>query len=857
VPAAAPGYDAAMGALFDQPAWAAAGGVLAAAAVFLAARRRRSWRWRLTAAGLPLAAAALAALALAGPAWWPARAAPVALVLDLSPSARTAPWQHPAWVRALARNRLDPGRPVTVVDAAGRVLLRDAPPGDADRWPAAWPAAPAGGPVPADAARWVLTDGLAPDLAAAAARPAAWTLLPPAAADVGVTRLELRPAADSDSVDLLVQVRAVGPHPGPELQTVLRVRRDGAVVAEVPVTFSVGAVPSTVDSTRWVRVHDRLPAPAAGGSSSGRPAPFYQYDVRLSATPADPWPENDTAEALWTPGGIGAEGGRRVLVVGEPLVGLLPDSVAVPEDRFPADASQLAAAGWQVIVRSAPLDAAPPEGRAMPPSAAAAIDRFVRDTGGGLLLLGRPPSAGPDPAADTLARLSPVWTRPHAGGRLHVVFVLDASASMNGPGDAGGASKFRLLAEAVAAAADLLAADDRVTVLTFNDTAARRAAGPWRDVGPALRGALAAVAPAGGTTPDAALPLLTAALDDPAAAGRRPLIVLVTDGDIPAIAADRWAAALAPGADARLALVAPAAAAGGGALARLRASVPGTTLLPADDPAAWAGVLRKAVIAQVEGPVSATPLPWRTAPAADFSADGDAAAWARTWVKPEATLLAEGRPRDSGEPPVPAAAIVQRGLGRAAAVPLALAGGAAPSPGGRALLDALLQRLAPPAGDRRFTAAARPAPDGGWQLSVDAADGAAFLDHESLTARVLAPGAADALAVAVGQTGPGHYAARLPGVGPRAVVITRAAGPAAAPALVARLSLPAVETAEWPASVERPLTPGRLPIGAAVLSADPADGTRWDPAARGPVPLAPAFWTGAALVALAALWARR
>ena len=115
------------------------------------------------------------------------------------------------------------------------------------------------------------------------------------------------------------------------------------------------------------------------------------------------------------------------------------------------------------------------------------------------------------------------------------------------------------------------------------------------------------------------------------------------------------------------------------------------------------------------------------------------------------------------------------------------------------------------------------------------------------------------------QTAPGHYEAHLTTVAadgdqPLAAVIVRTpATPAGGNGeqLVARVQLPAVQMAEWPATVERPISAADWPKDAIRLTASATDAQTWDArGSGGPVPLAPWLWTAAALAALAALWLR-
>ena len=120
-----------------------------------------------------------------------------------------------------------------------------------------------------------------------------------------------------------------------------------------------------------------------------------------------------------------------------------------------------------------------------------------------------------------------------------------------------------------------------------------------------------------------------------------------------------------------------------------------------------------------------------------------------------------------------------------------------------------------------------------------------FLDGQTLTAKVLDTGASVPLA----QTGPGHYEARVSSNndGLAAVVVRDADGGE----LVARVQAAAVETSEWPATVEV----AELPAGAVVLDAGGGGGL-WVPRGTG-VGLVGWFWVVAAAAALGAVWTRK
>jgi hypothetical protein len=863
-----------MSLLLAHPPWAALAGLLLAAGTGALVATRRSWRWKLTGLALPTFAAVCITLALADPALsGESRAtAPVVILLDLSPSTRTSPWRDPAWLRRLALGRLGLDRQLTLVSLSGQRLAQNLTP--RDPWPAEWPSDSAVGstlhaafafrtpaesaaPSAALAPRWLLTDALLPRPQAPAPFPLALTLLPPKPLDLAVTAAEFHTTAPDAPIELLLQVRARGPVPSRNaIAPTLRVARDGTLLTEQPVPFTPDADNSTLDTARWITLRDL---------AADRALP-HRYEVSLTGI-ADPWPENNTATLLYTPAGE-----RRILAVGapNPLLNDLATST-IPPERLPTDPADLVAAGWQVIV----LNDVP--AAALPPMAADAIDRFVRDTGGGLLFSGGADAFGPGgyaanaPAAQTLEALSPVFSRPHAGDTFHLVLLLDASASMNGSSPVaggGGEQKFRILARAVADAAGLLADDDRLTAITFNSVATVLADGPRRTAAPALASALAAITPQGGTVPDTALPLLEHALSTPSP---RILVVLLTDGDIPSLNLPRWQSLAAPPGPSPpshpvpFALIAPRT--GDGALARLARALPGTTWSATGDPAAWSSLLQALINARVTGQSHADPLPWRTTAAYASSAlRGSASPWITTWSKPEAILLAQGA---TGDRVVPAAALAQRGLGTVAALPLTPLNDGAH----RTLLRDLLTRLAPPAGDRRFTLSLQRSPEGPWILAADVTDPVLFRQRLSLSATILPADNTPPVRVPLVQTAAGHYEAPAPPPAsppaplpaPFHATITcdaplprPASAPATAssPTLVGHLHAPRLETAEWPATVSRPLTAADFP-GATLLSPSLDDPAQWNPPLRTAMPLAPALLLLAAIACVTALCLRR
>jgi hypothetical protein len=803
----------------------------------------RSWRWLLAGILLPAASATAIALALANIS---VGARPrVVILLDFSGSTRHSPWRDPAWVQSIAQRHLEPHQPLTVIAFAGNqrhVFLPDITP--ADSWPAqfVWDVSPtattdlaaalSGDPAGPNAAPWVITDGLFPTSAIPSLPRAAWTILPPTAPDAAVRDVVLR-AAGPDQLEIMVQLSVTGIRQ--PLTARITVECDGTPLADQTTEFR--APPPGGATMRWLTLRDHLENAAA---------PPRHYSARIQL-PGDLWPENDLGSAVWA-----GAADRRMLIVGASRPADLPGEF-IPTDRFTPDAAQLAAEGWQLIVLSDVPAETQADAPALSPAAAHALDTFVRDNGAGLLLLANAHAFGPGRygegtvPGDLLEALSPVSSHPQKTGGLNVLFLLDASSSMNELAPGTTERKFALLSRGVQDAAAYLADDDDLTLVTFGSGARLLTSGTSRDLRPTLAAHLASVQPAQGTNPDVALPPVADFMRKPG----RHLVILLTDGEIPWMDIPRWQTALQTP-NTHLAIIAPASTSGS-MLQRLAAALPDASWSQTQNPAAWAAALRQAVLEQARGTVQSTPLPWQTtsdhlsatAPLERKSPDlpngstadalfGTAATWTRTWPKPESTPRAA-----STDHSVPVAAVAQRGLGKVAA--LCLADDATPAY--QALRQRLIQTVAAAPGDRRFTAAAARTA-GGWLITVDAIDAGKFMDGLKLLLQPLPAGDH----VPLLQTAPGHYEAHVTSApNGLAAVIVRPDSP---DPLVARLQTAAVETAEWPATVQ---TPASLPPGVTVLPAN--DVSLWTPPAA-PLALSPSLWLLATATALAALWTR-
>ncbi|GEM_PF-3298212 len=848
--------------------------VVALAAGLLVRAGGHSLRWRVICIALPMAAALAACLALADAtlSWSPA-ARQVVILLDLSASTRSSPWRDPQWVRALAGERLPAATRLTVVGFADRpqMLLSDVRAGDSSGWPLDW-TVPTGTQTNLRAAmdwrsdeelrtgalapRWLITDGLADSpLPAGEVVPfdLAYTIQPPSKPDVAIAELLLKRSPDPAApTELWVRLRATGPVL-PAAKATVEILRDEMLLASQPFSFAG-------PGDRWLSVRTT--------------ELLADHPVRLAArihsAMPDPWPENDAASLLYV-----AEGPPRILLVEPaadthpPLEKLLAASgnriLTIRPAELPLDVSSLVAQGWQIITLddvSAAPDAIHPELQSLTPAQAHVLEDFVQHTGGGLLIVGRAHAFGPGAYAEgeaVLERLSPLLSQPPKRPAAHIVFLLDASASMNErASDKLPERKFTLTARGVQSALELLKADDTISVLTFNGAADVIASGPKSAIESTLAGKLNAVHPTSTTTPDTALDLLEPLMPPapPKPDESSTMLVLLTDGEIPKMDLPKWQALLGRGKTA-LTIVAPQPSPDSpDALKKLAIAVHAGWLVY-DDESQWTALLRRAVAERIMGRAQTSPLDWfSTAQAPDPALSGRTTQWIETWPAPNAALCAAPGPASaSGEfrtpnaafSPTVLAATAHRGLGNVAAISFH-----DDSPAYREFLAQLTRGITPPPGDRRFSLTAR-REGGRWLLRAEGRDERGFLNDQSLSARILT--AADdraAATIALPQVAPGVYEASVDAGDSFAAIITRK--DAQGDTLVGQLRPPWVATSEYPASVE----PAALPEDATFLDASEKEPAQWAPRLTGWTwHVSNPLWVLAILFSLAALWLRR
>ncbi len=822
-------------------------------------------RWKTACLFLPLAAALAAIVAAAGPVWRansPARS--IVVLLDLSPAADLAPWRNPSWLRHTLRQHLSKGMRVTLVGMcrhvhclAANLSLRSRQ-GWPRRWPVltgscsslrralAWNAADCTG-----APRWLFTAGL---IRWRSVNPAvlpfamAVSVATPTLPDAGITSLRVQPLLRRVSSDRRIGHEAqrllrVGVAVTGAMRVLIQVRRNGRLITSLPLQFHQAG-------GRVVEVRDTVqPASpdAAGirpGASSGAPV---RYTVRLRS--GDPWPEDNRASIF-----VYTRGTPRILLVrrGGPTktldrkLKIYPR--VIPPSQLPVNPAGLA--GYQEII----LDNVPRTD--FPPGAGQLIARWVRATGGGLLIRGTDYAFGPGgyawPAAGkpwALDWISPLSSLPPRRPPGQFVFLIDASGSMGRrvPGSSS-STRFTQAAQAVAQAASLLPKRDRLAVLAFSGCTVPLLSGTVGLYRGRITTLLSRVEPTGPTHPDSALPWLQHRLN------RGAMLMLLTDGRIPRLKVQRWVQLLRRR-SVHLAIIAPP---GASAALRSLAQQVRAPWLHTTNPRHWCGALRGWIYRRLVGRAEHHRAIWSSVPA---GFRGTTRHWDRVWLKKHATVLAA-----ASQPAAPLAARWRRGLGQVAAVAFSSGGRAYPG-----FLHQVLRHLLPPPGDRRFQVRARRR-GGRWLLRVDARDPLGFINAARLRFTFWTGSAARLRSLAFTPTAPGRYRLALPrdirvfsGVLTRQIHghwigLTRVAPPDLPPRC-----FPATANAEpcpWRTVLPIPvLAKAAEAIGPIVshgrLGAAPPAAALWRPMILGsPQPLAALFWMASVILALAALWLR-
>ncbi len=340
--------------------------------------------------------------------------------------------------------------------------------------------------------------------------------------DARIVSLAARRGAGS-AVELTVTASANAP-----LRRTLTVRRPGRAEP-------LWAKPLELlgESPALVRISDTVGPEAAA-----------EYTTELAGDTAIT--ENDAASDLVLPSRqeiavVGADARTRALFGGAGL----PVSFLAPAE-LPAGQAELASFAALVL-----LDAT---GGAFTPDQRAALAQYARN-GGGLTMIGTGPHEAPADREDPLNRVLPLRANPFQRRPLALTVLLDSSGSMALTATApSGAEqiKFDLAAQAVLVLKDHLTPRDTLAVIAFAD-------GPKTvyDSGDAetdfaaLAEGLRTVRPNGSTH---VIPAIEAALRGPVAAGRSPMLLVLSDLQTEPFDAARWAGTIRQ-AGARLAVV--------------------------------------------------------------------------------------------------------------------------------------------------------------------------------------------------------------------------------------------------------------------------------------------------------------
>ncbi len=358
----------------------------------------------------------------------------------------------------------------------------------------------------------------------------------PAAGDVFIQDMGLPPVVRAGR-DFEVAVTVAGSTPG-SAEVTLRRAGTGRVISRRELDLRWG------ESAR-IAFRDR---------SDGRG--FVTYTAEIVAD-KDGVAANNTASA-----GAWVEGPSRILVVrpkGDP-----PSEVArLLRFRFRESAEILpvAAASWEPsaedLERAAVVVIENGGAELLPEATQRMLVSFVRDGGGGLVMLGGPKAFGAGGLDDDspLARVMAASPEPAETRRAHVVYCLDLSASMGRAAVGESRSKLDCAREAVTWSVRILGEGDAVSVVTFAAAPATRCAAVPAEKFKKIESSLARLTPKGGTDLLAGLEVAKTLLD--AADAEVKHVLLLSDGE-PTLGPE--------GGDARLVELAGAVAKAGGRL---------------------------------------------------------------------------------------------------------------------------------------------------------------------------------------------------------------------------------------------------------------------------------------------------
>ncbi|MGC9529503.1 MAG: VWA domain-containing protein [Candidatus Bipolaricaulaceae bacterium] len=558
------------------------------------------------------------------------------------------------------------------------------------------------------------------------------------------------PVGRTDPVRL---VSFTGPHRPPQgvVELTAAVRAEEAVDAEVVLTR---------DQTELAREDVSLAQGTARLTFTDRPpgAGAYVYSLWVDV-PDDPVPENNRLSL-----GLVVGTPPPVLVVGPAPSGVdaLLTALEIPFRRTAILTPAALTEAKLVVLDDMPLGG-------LGPSGLDALRAFVSGGGGMWAVLGRRAVQGYAGPVEDLMPVSFAVPEGVQESKAAVAFVLDRSASM--AGRSRGVPKIDLLKEAVAAAVEIMPADDTVAAVAFDRQVHELLPPvPVEEGEGRLYSGLRALTATGGTD---LYPAVAHALDALAASDARVRhVILISDGrtvregrDFPALY-DRLAAsgvgmtAIGVGEDPDTEVLAHLARAGGGQLLLL----PDAAALPQVLLRETQRVVRPRF---VEGEVQVIPGP--AAGALDLL-DADLpplAGYVLTFPKPTAQVALVSQRGD------PVLALWQVGLGQVAALTVDLAGGWSQAwlehPTFARLGAALIGRLWTDADPVQVLWQEE---EGYLRITADVQQGGRWVDGLQLAGELVGERATASLTLA--QVSPGRYETRVPLPLPGAQLLTLA-----------------------------------------------------------------------------------
>ncbi|HEY2585407.1 MAG TPA: vWA domain-containing protein [Tepidisphaeraceae bacterium] len=446
-----------------------------------------------------------------------------------------------------------------------------------------------------------------------------------------------------------------------------------------------------------------------------RPLARGASQIAAELSPGDPWPENDALATVvpppqeferWWVGRSGPGSGWRVMNPGE----------------LPTEPDAYLSAAVIVLDNVAASDLSDLQQQR--------LQQYVRDLGGGLLILGGNRAFAPGGYEGTpIDALSPLASSPPAPTN-HWVLLADASGSMSEA--VPGGTRWQSATGAIALVLPHLPPQDVASVGCFAETLQW-----WIDAIPAREAAkqpipLGNAYPHGPTNLQPALEAIARSAD-----GKMPVQLLVLSDFETQISGAPQLADLLKSKNIHLHLLAIGE---GTALPMLRqiAALTGGRVLTEIDPSRWSAAVRELARAAGNPQVQRTPVKVTFESPLQGMPPQSTDLWNRTWMKDGASKLAEARP-DAAEP-VPMAARWNAGEGRV------LAAAFVPDAG---VVERLASLVARPPRDPRFHVTWESGPR--LRVTIDAVDGRQYLNGQNLSLELNAP------RHPIPQTGPGRY----------------------------------------------------------------------------------------------------